>query len=105
MGATDSAVEPRWVIASEAYPAAAKEEVTWTLRGMAHNDIYTFVEAEAPLADVVGWSRFKFVMLMQAGGRPTVVGSYGLGETGWGLAFEGAADTPSDWKQLHDSSD
>ena len=80
------------------------EEVTWTLRGMVHKDAYSFVEAEAPLADAVGWSRFKFVMLMQAGGRPTIVGCYALEETGWGLVFTRSVDTPSDWEQLHDSS-
>ena len=81
-----------------------EDDVTWTLRGIAHKGPYSFVEAEASPADVVGWSRLKFVVLMQAG-HPTVVGCYGLDENGWGLVFEGAADTPSDWKQLHDSSD
>lgn len=82
-----------------------EDEVTWTLRSMEHKDAYSFVEADASPADAIGWSRLKFVLLMQSGGQPIVAGCYGLDETGWGLVFENDTNTPSDWKQLHVDDD
>ena len=96
----------RWIlrniqgIGTSRFPENA--EVRWALHGMIHKDAYSFVEAEPTPAWAIGWDRVKFVLLMPSGGQSQVVGAYAIIDGTGEIIFEDT-DTPSDWKQLHDS--